>query len=280
MGRVALAWVVVVVGCGDEEAAVSADAEVETASDARGDSGVGPEVETRSELEDAVEDPCPIAVIEVAQGTEVEPLTRLHLIGSQSRSPAGPIVKWEWRVEPPEGAAGVFMPTASTPDPVFEVNVIGRYRFTLEVTDHLGTRSCMPTTLEVNVTSRAALVVELTWSTPGDPDETDDGPTAGADLDLSVRDPDGVELALTRGDDDGAGPELVTVAEPRPGCHRVSARYVDDHGFGTSHATVRIFYSGVLAFVDDAVLAVDDTWSVADVCWPEVGAPGPPTRVD
>ncbi|MFC1777224.1 PKD domain-containing protein [Pseudomonadota bacterium] len=115
------------------------------------------------------------------------------------------------------------------------------------------------------------LYLELVWDTPGDQDQTDTGIGVGADLDLHLRhelandwfdatydcfwsnsNPDwGVlfdssddpDLALD--DSDGAGPEIIHLENPELGVtYRVGAHYSDDHGFGPSVPTARLFWQG------------------------------------
>ena len=127
---------------------------------------------------------CPTAVIKCQEGEEVIPQTKLHLVGSQSYSENGMINKYEWTVDQPVGSQSVFLPSSLAPDPTFEVNVAGSYVFTLNVWAESGVSACITTQFEVLVIPDEAIHVELLWHTPGDPDETDEGPEAGADLDL------------------------------------------------------------------------------------------------
>jgi hypothetical protein len=131
--------------------------------------------------------------------------------------------------------------------------------------------------------------VQLEWSTPNDPDELDQGVSAGADVDLhlandaanigvydgdgdgtpdawfdTVNDcfwfntnPDWGQLnettdnpSLDRDDVDGTGPELVGLQAPQDGHrYRVGVHYWTDNGFGPSYATVRIYVRGALTMV-------------------------------
>ncbi len=53
-------------------------------------------------------------------------------------------------------------------------------------------------------------------------------------------------------------------SRPRPGVH-----YWDDHGFGASSATVRVYVHSSLVFVaEDVVLVEGDMWEVATIAWP------------
>jgi len=127
---------------------------------------------------------CPTAVGVILEGQEVIPQTVLHLFGDQSFAPAGEIASWKWTVNQPTGSASVFVPSDTFPNPTFEANTAGTYEFMLEVWDVTGVKSCTPWVQEVAVLPDEAIHVELLWTTPNDPDETDEGPEAGSDVDL------------------------------------------------------------------------------------------------
>ncbi len=256
----------------------------------------------------AVSQACPTAVIEVAEGLEVTPQTVLHLDGSRSTSPDGAITGYEWSVEQPEGSVSGFLGGASNPRPTFEVNVAGSYTFALEVRDETGAESCAPARAVVDVRPDQAIHVELLWDTPADPDQSDQGPEAGADLDLHFLhpfaagqdvdedgEPDGWfdnpfdcfwfnprpdwgshdpevhdNPGLDRDDTDGAGPENLNLNLPEDGStYRVGVHVWNDHGFGASFATVRIFINGHQVWVKEGVkLENHDMWWVATIDWP------------
>ena len=251
---------------------------------------------------------CPTALINVQEGEEVVPQTVLHLIGSQSYDAAGSIAKYEWSVVQPAGSQSVFLPSAAAPDPVFEANVAGQYVFTLRVWDENDQESCEPGEFMVTVTTDKAIHIELLWNTPGDVDQTDEGEGAGADLELHFLHPFATGLDvdgdgtpdgwfdhpfdafrynpdpdwgsaqpdiddnphLDRHDDDGAGPENINLNIPQDGqVYRIGVHYWDDHSFGPSEATVRVYIHGVLAFEQAGItLLHHDMWEVATVAWP------------
>ncbi len=250
---------------------------------------------------------CPTPVIVVQEGDEVLPQTVLHLFGNQSHGPA-PISGWQWEVEQPVGSASPMLPSLSAPNPVFEANVAGTYVFTLRVTDETGVSCGPPATFSVLVTPEDGIHVELLWDTAGDLDQSDEGPEAGADLDLHFAHPfaahadlddDGLvdpwfdipfdcfwfntkpnwgvfapaisdDAHLDRDDTDGAGPENVNLEQPEDGLtYRVGVHYWNDHGFGPSDATVRIYIHKQLVFevvLEDMV--VGDLWDAATIAWP------------
>ncbi len=247
---------------------------------------------------------CPTAIIKCDEGDEVIPQTTLHLRGDQSYYDHGEIVKWEWEVEQPVGSQSVFLPSPSTTNPTFETNVAGVYTFFLTVWDDHKTPSCFPAEYEVVVIPDSAIHVELTWHTPNDPDETNTGPEQGSDLDLhflhplaSVPDLDGGGAAdgwfdipydcfwfnahpnwgsydpmvqddpsLDRDDADGAGPENINLAQPEPAVYRVGVHYWDDHGWGASYPTVRVyFFSQLVLKFGDVCLEKGDLWTVCTI---------------
>jgi len=197
--------------------------------------------------------PCPVAVIRLDEGPQVVPQTVLHLNGQGSHSAAGEIVTFEWSVVAVAGSVSVLVPDAAHAAATFEANLAGTYTFQLRVWDATGTESCVPAAAQVAVVPDSILHVELLWTTPGDDDPTDEGPSAGTDLDLHFahpyaamddldgdgapdpwfsapydcywfnRSPDWGSLdpnvdddpSLDRDDTDGGGPENLNLQEPQ-----------------------------------------------------------------
>lgn len=143
--------------------------------------GVGVEVE------------CPTAIAVVEEGEQVVPQTVLHLEGEQSFSSGGAdITGYAWTVkEAPDSDSSQFIPSEVFANPVYSVNVAGKYEFCLTVTDTTGTESCEPACVVVIVIPDEAIHVELTWTTEGDtvvePDEGIEG--NGTDMDLHFAHP-------------------------------------------------------------------------------------------
>ena len=254
-----------------------------------------------------VPDTCPVAVIHIEEGEEVIPQTVLHLHGENSYSNAGNITTYEWSVEQPALSASKFVPTNSYPTPSFEANVAGKYIFRLDVWDEFGRKSCFSSEAVVFVVPDEAIHVELLWTSPGDPDPLDEGPLVGTDLDLHFTHPnasqydlDGDGLkdpwfdpswdtfwyyplqnwgsitsnednpSLDRDDVDTNGPENINLDVPEDGkSYAFGVNYWDDHGFGTSFATVRVYVYAQLVFeVKDVVMYDHDMWWVGDIEWP------------
>jgi hypothetical protein len=243
----------------------------------------------------------------LACGEEVEVQTRLSLDGQGSFVPGGKITAWEWHVQGPAGYLGTFVPSASFPSPAFDLNAMGKYVFSLDVWDEYGRKSCTPAVCEVFAnTQGCGLHVQLTWASPNDPDPFDEGPFAGTDLDLHLAHPnagqhdldaDGAKDpwfdpnwdvfwfythqnwgSLTDSEDDGSldlddvdgwGPENANLCQPEPGrTYHVGVNYWDDHGYGMSYVTVRVYLFDQLVFAAEDVPMVDHElcW-IADVQW-------------
>jgi len=251
---------------------------------------------------------CPVAVIDCTEGDEVPPQAVLHLNGDASFVPGGILDGWSWSVEQPLGSQSVFIPSSEHKNPVFEVNVAGLYTFLLDVSDSQGMSSCETAVFTVAVIPDEAIHIEVLWHTPGDPLETDVGPEAGADLDLHFQhptaggpdvdgdgEPDGWydqpfdcfwfnahpewgsfdpsvddNPGLDRDDTDGAGPENINLNIPEDVTYKVGIDYWNDHGFGDSFATARVYFYDELMFEEsDVLLHVGDMWEVCTIDWAE-----------
>lgn len=238
--------------------------------------------------------PRPTAVIECPEGQEVPPQTVIHLIGSNSIPAANIITKWEWSVEQPPVSKSVLIPSQNYPDPTFEVNVVGVYRFHLTVWDAYGIKSD-PATFELVTGGGPDFHVELSWEygTPVDG-------LGGRDLDLHLAHPnanqadydlDGSpdpwfdlkwdcfwwnqEPTWVAGEDyhwnpkwtshqEGTGGwEWLHLHTPEEGKeYSVGVHYWDDHGLGTATAKIDIWLYGTLTYQVEAVLASGDLWEV------------------
>ena len=252
---------------------------------------------------------CPTPVITCAEGDTVAPWTELHLSGEDSWvDPCideHEITQWRWSVAAPVGSQARFEPSDDVPAPTIRVDLAGKYTFYLAVFDEQNIPSCANATYEVVVVPDQAIWIELFWETPGDPDETDTGPAAGADLDLHLQRPGGLgtdhdgdgvhecwmdqdancfwfspnpdwwepgpydDPEMFVSDEDGAGPELIGYPAPAPEVYLVGVHDYNDHGFGESLATVRIYILGQLVLEVPEVSLVDlDLWTVARIEWP------------
>lgn len=282
-----------------------------------------------------VDNTCPLPL--VAEDTfDVQPLDIITLDGSPSTDPDGEVQSWRWTVvQRPEGsvsqplesfadprrpADGGEPDDTSTPRAQFFVDLTGEYVLELQVVDALGQPSCEPNAV-ARVTIRAVpekdLHIQLVWSTPDDPDETD---TTGTDVDLHLAheradgrwsalagdwdcyfgnaQPDwGVagevvdNPSLDIDDTNGAGPENINLAEPEVGVsYEVGAIYfrststfgdpqVDRTAQHPSYVSLRIFNRGtpLVELVGKELTAGGQLWHMATVTWCE--GPGCP-RID
>ncbi len=147
---------------------------------------------------------CATPIISCLEGEEVPPQSVIHLDASGSLVASGKTLKYKWSVvqQPPGTDAYVFSPSDTAAKVVFgtstntvngpqiQLNVVGVYKFQLDVKDSDGQDGCGPTTYTVQVIPDAGLHVELLWDTPLDTNKTDTGPGAGSDLDLHFAHPD------------------------------------------------------------------------------------------
>ena len=235
----------------------------------------------------AVASLCPVAILEIAEGADVLPLTTLHLSGAASTAPVAGALTYHWTVQQPAGSLRSLSPNPNVVAPTFTPAVSGPHTFCLTVRDAAGHPSCSPACSTVQVVPEDGLHVELLWHTPSDPDETDTGPGAGSDLDLHVThalatgpdlDCDGAgdpwfhsshdaywansapswgsaapnaedDPTVDLDDTDGAGPELLSLGSPEAGVagYLIGVHYWNDHGFGPVQARVRVFLGGTLA---------------------------------
>ncbi len=234
----------------------------------------------------------------------VQPLDTVVFDGSASVDPDGPNNRpatYEWVItdrpvgsvsavgesflNPADPAGGISPDNPSTPIAVFWVDLAGTYTAELRVRDNLGLSSqdC-ETSATVTIIAKPdeAIHIQLVWSTPNDPDETD---REGTDVDLHLLHPladnwftepydcyfgnpnpdwgtleDPSDDPIIDIDDiSGGGPENANLATPestevlggpyRVGIHYYSSReLVNGTDFGESIAKVRIFLNGELTW--------------------------------
>ncbi len=231
---------------------------------------------------------CPMPVIVIDEGQEAQPQTTLHLHGGQSVPSSGKIKSYHWSVDQPPDNKFQLLPFPEAQDPTHQVNVSGTYKYCLDVCDTTGKCSndpdCNTTACKtVQVIPKGGIHVELTWNTPGDSNQFDEGPDAGSDLDLHFTHPfatgpdidgDGKpdpwfnipydcywanknpqwesvnanvkdDPTLDRDDTDGAGPENLTLDVPHTGrVYTIGVHYWNDHGYGDSDPTIKVFIYG------------------------------------
>jgi hypothetical protein len=225
----------------------------------------------------------------------------LHLHGDQSQPATGSIESYHWTVSQPSENKFNLVPNASFPNPTHEMNVCGEYTYCLDVCDgaHCSDDPKCHTTAckKVIVLGVKAIHCELTWDTPGDENQFDEGPDLGSDMDLHFVHPDagGPDLDgdgkpdgwfdipgdcfwfnqqpdwespnpnthddphMDRDDTDGAGPENLNLDAPVSGrTYRLGVHYWDDHGYGPSYARVKCYlWGGLVLDIDQKFLGVE-----------------------
>ncbi|MGB0590396.1 MAG: hypothetical protein ACPGU1_12035 [Myxococcota bacterium] len=260
-------------------------------------------VETEEPPQEDPEDPpevTPEPTMEVVdtvlalEGAQVIPQTLLHL-ESEEANCEGQALQFKWSVAQPDGSVSLFLPSSTAPNPTFEANVAGEYSFELLSFGQDGELCTTPRRFLLSVLPTSTLHIELLWHTPGDPDESDEGPEAGADLDLHVTriwpgvgptpwfdvpfdcfwfnaNPNWGSLdpmvdddpSLDRDDTDGAGPENLNLNTTEEGAaYGIMVHAWHDHGYGDSLATIRIYVLGELLYEKSGVtLTHNEGWEV------------------
>lgn len=270
---------------------------------------------------------CPVAQV-VTDRMEVVPLDTVVLDGGAStdaNGPGGAPVGYSWTVtERPDGSTAqpvesFFDPqnptdggpsdNGSTPAALFFVDLAGQYTIELTVRDELDQVApsdlCPQPAASIRIDARpdSDIHVQMVWTTPGDPDETD---ADGTDLDLHLLHPRAREWkvapldcysenanpdwgppgpsgdpSLAVDDMNGAGPEAVSLNDPEAtdelgAPYRVGVEYYrtishsNGRDWGPSEATIRVFLGGVPS--GEWVRRLDragNFWEVASITWTE-----------
>jgi len=246
---------------------------------------------------------CPVARATcVVRGSDSPPLTDLFVrpldyldcTGASSTDDDGSIVDYIWSIQDAPADSTALPTPENARDTQFFVDLAGRYVITLTVVDDRGCAS-EPTPITVVSRPDEDIHIQLVWHTPSDPDETDTGFGVGSDIDIHLLHPNGCwespiwdthfrarspnwgnpgsrddDPSLDIDDTDGAGPENINLNNPENGVtYLVAAHYYDDHGFGPSTATIRIYIYGELVFEQSKLMPRTDFWWVAAaVTWP------------
>ncbi len=240
---------------------------------------------------------CPIAVAEgraengaVWASTFDADVTTTVDLRSLSTDPDGTIQLYKWAMISRPINSSARLEREMSESPILFVDLIGTYVVELTVADNEGKESCAPARVTIQVAPKQSFLVQLTWDTPADPDQTD---ANGTDLDLHYRqatsawnqapfsifwdnktndwgvvgNSDDPELTLE--DVNGAGPEIVVHDSPENMDYDIGVHYYADNAFGPSYATIRIFMNGIaVSEYKDQFLEANTFWTVATVNWP------------
>lgn len=227
------------------------------------------------------------------QALAVVPLQTIELRGELR---GGRAAAFQWSVtQRPDGSTARLNPDDRGQEAALLIDLAGDYTLELVVTDAQG-QQCGPSRLFVEAVPDEDIHVQLVWDTPADPDQTDRGFGAGADVDLHLLHPLGSWFCAPRDcyyanpdpdwgapfdgsddpsldidDTDGAGPEIINLDNPVDNpVYGVGVHYFNDHGHGPSFATLRIYIHGVLRFeiADRQLPATDAFWNVGTIAWP------------
>ncbi len=117
------------------------------------------------------------SIVEWNAGVEAQPA----LAGGQ---PLPPDQSWKWRISPPTPAAPPASIDEATGTVEIPLTVAGAWSFAYALGDASCQPECVPSVATAIVRPAGNVAVELSWVTPADPDESDEGPYKGSDLDL------------------------------------------------------------------------------------------------
>ncbi len=173
------------------------------------------------------------------------------------------------------------------------LDLSGDYVVELDVIDSRGTRSCEPARMALTSIPDEDIHVQLVWDTPSDSNQLDG---SGSDVDLHLLHPNGRwdsspwdchwknqepdwgrigrpedNPSLDIDDVTGRGPENINYNNPtRDLNYSVGVFYYDDHGYGSSYVTIRIYLGGLLdTELRRKRMSDQQFWHVLDIAWPE-----------
>jgi hypothetical protein len=205
------------------------------------------------------------------------PLATVELDGRGSQGAS----RYEWSlVERPQGSSAA-LSSLTSPTPTLFLDLSGRYAVQLVVYDADNTPSCSESRVVITASSEGGIRTELVWDVDG------------SDLDLHLLHPNGRwnnqpldcyyvnptpdwgpagpvgNPSLDLDDVNGLGPENLNVAQPEDLEYTLGVHYFDDHGQGTSRATVRVYFDQTLAYeyLSKPLTTKDQVWEVAVLDW-------------
>jgi hypothetical protein len=220
------------------------------------------------------------------------PLQTVELLGGSSVDPDGSIARYEWTVTSrPMNSTARLQPSSTAMNPTLFLDLAGSYEVQLRVYDERGTIDCTepPAVVKFLVTPDQDIHIQLVWDTPNDTDVADGW---GSDVDLHYLNSGGTwfdtffdvyylnmtndwggvgphdDPSLDIDDTDGDGPENINHHQPDGGqSYTVGVHYFDDHGFGPSDVTVRIYIRGQQAYEyrNMRMNLKDEFWDVASI---------------
>ncbi|MBX2802855.1 MAG: choice-of-anchor D domain-containing protein [Myxococcales bacterium] len=224
----------------------------------------------------------PEAVIDCPGQVNVTGPLVVSLDGSSSSDPDGRPLSFAWSmVQRPDAGDPEAAPT---PDDQalssLAIDAAGLWEVELQVTNDLGIPS-VPTRCAIEAIPIDDVYIELTWGgptsdldlhlaqesaelfdVPGDTSWCNRAPDWGAAGDAS----DDPLLALD--DDDGLGPEIITLTAPADGVYVVRVHNFDDGDDGSTLAEVQVFTGGALEWTGSKVLSRNEVWDVGQINWP------------
>jgi len=240
----------------------------------------------------------------IAQGDQVIPTTTIELSLELEDPASCNIAGYEWALIAPKSSCATLAPNGQVSNPTAKLDLVGDYQVFGGVTDLNGKSSCVKGSSQVVVIPDDHIYVELVWNTPMDEDQCDQGPEAGADVDLHFvhpfaggddvdgdGEPDGWfdqlydcnwfntkpnwgsqdpqvddDPSLLLDDTDGTGPEAIVFNGDAPLSYKIGVHYWNDHEYGTSDATVKVYYMGTEVYeTQPTPLVQHDMWEVGQV---------------
>lgn len=220
----------------------------------------------------------PVAVLDCP--ADVSPGETVHFDASGSYDPGGALpLTCEWSLtDLPLGSSAVLDRTDCTAD--LPTDVVGTYTVSVTVTNADGVPSA-PAKCQISTIPADDIYVELVWDqpdadldlhlatsdgsfyeTPGDVSYCNDTPDWGV-VDVDEDDP------IWGGDDeDGLGPEQISIPSPVDDEYVVRVHYFEDEGGDETWATVRFYIRGELTEETRLVLVRNQVWDVGIIRWP------------
>jgi len=221
----------------------------------------------------------PVAVINGP--ATAAPLDTIYLSGESSYDPEGyALTTYEWTLtHTPTGSTTSLDDTSSDTSSLF-LDLAGEWEVQLQVWNEIGLGSA-PVKYNVDAIPEDRIHIELIWD------------TQNSDLDLHLAETPSVEFFDMPGDcsycnptpswgasgssddprldlDDimGFGPENINIDEPYSGEYPIRVHYFEDHGAGSTTATVKVYIDGELSDQLSNVIGRDEVWDVGNVLWP------------